>query len=129
MNNGQRIHRQLSLPRGLSAWGYLMVLLGISIVITLGLRLGPHYLNHRTVTSVVDSLKTEQVHQMEKRKIREMLTKRFKINSLYDLEPGKIIEIDRSKERTALKINYEVREHVVANADVVLVFNEEYQFR
>ncbi|MGI9327673.1 MAG: DUF4845 domain-containing protein [Pseudomonadales bacterium] len=114
---------------GLSLWGYLWILLGVAAAATLILRLGPHYLTHRTVQNIVDSLSSESVHQADKRDIREKLAKRFQINGLYDLDPKKMVEIDRTKERTKLILDYEVREHVVANADVVLKFHDEFQFQ
>ena len=114
---------------GMGFWGYVAVLLAIAVVITLGLRLGPHYMNHRTVVSIINSLSADSVHQMEKRKIRETLKKRFKINTLYDLEPADIIEIVRTKEHTKLNLSYEVREPMVYNVDAVLVFKDEFEFR
>ncbi len=115
--------------RGLSLWGYLWILLGVAAVATLVLRLGPHYLTYRTVQDIVQSLSSDGVHKADKREIREKLAKRFQINGMYDLDPKKMIEIDRTKERTKLILDYEVREHIFANADVVLNFHDEFQFQ
>ncbi len=86
-------------------------------------------MNQRTLVSIVESLNGQSIHQMEVRKVRETLKKRFKINGLYDLEPRDVIEIDRKKDATNMLLNYEVREHMFANVDVVLVFNDEFSFR
>ncbi len=115
--------------RGMGLWGYVSLLLGVSVVITLGLRLGPHYMNNNTIVSVINSLTSDPVHTMSKREIRELLLKRFKINTLYDLKPAQIIEINRTKEHTELLLNYEVREPLVHNIDAVLTFKDEFQFR
>lgn len=123
---GRTLPRQ---QRGMGFWGYVFLLLGIAAVITLALRLGPHYMNQQTVISIVESLGADSVHQIEKRKIRELLKKRFKINTLYDLDPSEIIEIERTKSLTKLTVNYEVREPMVHNVDAVLVFNNEFEFR
>lgn len=114
---------------GMGFWGYITVLVLVSVVITLALRLGPHYMNHRTVATIIGGLGTNTVHQMEKRKIRELLKKRFKINTLYDLDASEIIEIERTKVHTKLKVNYEVREPMVYNIDAILVFDDEFEFR
>lgn len=114
---------------GMGFWGYIMVLVLVAVVITLALRLGPHYMNHRTVATIIEGLGTNTVHQMEKRQIKELLKKRFKINTLYDLDASKIVEIERTKEDTKLKVNYEVREPMVYNIDAILVFNDEFEFR
>lgn len=114
---------------GMGFWGYITVLVLVSVVITLALRLGPHYMNHRTVATIIDGLGTNTVHQMEKRQIRELLKKRFKINTLYDLDASEIIDIERTKKHTKLNVNYEVREPMVYNIDAILVFNDEFEFR
>lgn len=127
-----RANSRLSLPRkqlGMGFWGYMAVLLAVAAVITLSLRLGPHYMNHQTVVSIIDSLGSDSVHQIEKRKIRDLLKKRFKINTLYDLDPSDIVEIVRTKEHTKLNVSYEVREPMVYNVDAVLMFNGEFEFR
>lgn len=114
---------------GMGFWGYITVLVMVAVVITLALRLGPHYMNHQTVATIIEGLGTNSVHQMEKRQLRELLKKRFKINTLYDLDASEIIEIDRTKKHTKLKVSYEVREPMVYNIDAVLVFNDEFEFR
>jgi len=106
-----------------------MTLLAVAVVITLGLRLGPHYMNQRTIVSVIEGLGAGSIHRMEKRTIRELLKKRFKINTLYDLDPAQIIEIDRTKKHTKLNLSYEVREPMVYNVDAVLTFKDEFEFR
>lgn len=127
-----KAHSRSSLPgkqRGMGFWGYMALLLVIAAVITLSLRLGPHYMNQQTVVSIINGLGSESVHQIEKRKIRALLKKRFKINTLYDLDPLDIIEIVRTKEHTKLNLNYERREPIVYNVDAVLTFNGEFEFR
>ncbi len=126
---GANRHYRVAHAAGMGLWGYVFLLLGVSVVITLPLRLGPHYLNNNTVVSVINSLASDPVHTMSKRENRELLLKRFKINSLYDLEPAKIIEIKRTKENTQLLLEYEVREPLIHNVDAVLTFKDEFQYR
>ena len=50
--------------RGLSKWGWLIVLvLGAGLMTTV-LRLGPHYIDYRIVGGVVERLDASQVHNM-----------------------------------------------------------------
>ncbi|MEM1432805.1 MAG: DUF4845 domain-containing protein [Pseudomonadota bacterium] len=115
--------------RGLGLWGYVGLLLGVAVVVTLVLRLAPHYMNFQTVQTVVEGLGEESPHQLSKRQINEMLVKRFKINSLYDLKPKDILEVKRGKDQTVVAVDYEVREPLVANADVILRFQREFAFK
>ena len=116
-------------PRGMSFWGYLWILFGVAVAVTLLLRLAPHYMNFRAVQTVVTSLEGESVVGMSKRQVYETLGKRFKINSLYDLKPHEVIAIERIKGGTTLRVDYEVREPLVYNADIVLSFQDEVVFK
>lgn len=124
-----RIPRYKQQQMGLGLWGYFWILLAIAAGATLALRLGPHYLTQRTIGTVIENIASEPVHTMDKRAIRELLGKRFQINGLYDLDPKKVLEIDRTKERTKLILDYEVREPIIYNVDAVLTFHEEFQFQ
>ena len=112
--------------RGASAMGVLLVLVGLVAGITLVLKLGPHYIDWRTMQSVFDNL--TGVHEMSPADIRETLAKRFQINGLRDFDLRKVVEIDAKKDNTTLSVTYERREHIVGNVDVVLSFSESYQY-
>ncbi|MEM1230437.1 MAG: DUF4845 domain-containing protein [Pseudomonadota bacterium] len=114
--------------RGLGLWGYVGILVLIGATATLGLRLGPHFLTFNAIKGILSGLSSDPVHQMDKRAIRELIEKRFKINSLYDLKVREIIRIDRTKEQTLLVLDYETRDSLLLNADVVLKFHEEFPF-
>ncbi len=114
--------------RGLGLWGYVGILILVGATATLGLRLGPHFLTHNAIKGILSGLSSDPIHQMDKRSIRELIEKRFKINSLYDLKVREIVRIDRTKEQTVLVLDYETRDNLLLNADVVLKFHEEFPF-
>ena len=115
--------------QGLSAVGAMGALLLAVALITLGLRLGPHYFDWQTMQSVFGDLPTTEIHRMSKEKIRESLSKRFRVNSLRDFDLREIVTIERQKTETTLIVNYEIREPIVANLDAVLTFSEQYQYK
>lgn len=115
--------------RGLTAIGWLLGMLALVTVITLALRLGPHYINYQTILTVMDSLPADQIRGMDNREVRDMLQKRLKINNVRDLPVRDILEFDRSKESTQLNIEYEVREHMFFNVDIVLTFSESRRYQ
>lgn len=121
--------RNLTAQRGLSAIGLLGGLALLASALTLILRLGPHYIDWQTMKSVFNSLPKAQVHSMPKDDIREALRKRFKVNSLREFDLSEILKIERQKGETTLIVEYERREPIVANVDVVLSFSERYQYR
>ncbi len=115
--------------RGLSLVGWLLIILVVGSVATLGIRLVPHYLEHRALVGIVNALPADQVHRMSQGEIREALQRRFTVNNIRDRNPGDVIRIERSRERTALVLEYEIREHLVGNIDLVISFHEQVDFQ
>jgi hypothetical protein len=120
--------RTIYSQRGLSAIGVLASIAGLAAVVTLLLRLGPHYIDWQAMKSIFNGLPAAQVHTMSKEDIRESLKKRFKVNSLRDFDLRDILTIDRQKTGTTLSVQYEKREHIVGNVDVVLSFSGQYEY-
>jgi hypothetical protein len=111
---------------GLSAMGFVFVLLVLAFAITVSLKLAPHYIDFYTMKSVLDGLSADDVRSNSK--LADTLKKRFKINNLRGFEISDIITVDRSREGTALLLNYERREHLFYNVDVVITFNKRYEY-
>lgn len=122
--------RVIRWQKGASA---IAILIGVAIlisVVTLLLRLGPHYIDWQTMKSIIEELPAQQMNTMSPDDIREALRKRFKINSLRDFDLKKIITVDRSKKAgTTLIVEYEQREHLIGNVDAVLTFREQYTYQ
>ncbi len=115
--------------RGASMVGWLVGAVALVSIITLLLRLGPHYLDFRTLQAVMDGLPADQVHEMDFRSVRELLQKRFLINNIRSKKVRDIVSFERTKKDTQVNISYEVREHIVFNIDAVLSFSESYSYQ
>ncbi|MCZ6711402.1 MAG: DUF4845 domain-containing protein [Gammaproteobacteria bacterium] len=127
-----RNHRQivdLSRPRGLSTLGIMGIVGLLAAVVVLTFRLAPHYSDFQTLSAVMDGLSGPEVHGMAKRDVYELLLKRFKINNLREFTPRDVISIDRNKLDTTVDVFYEIREPIIGNVEVILVFEETYSYR
>lgn len=113
---------------GASILGIILGLTGLVVVITLALRLGPHYIDWRTMNTVFENLHRQPIQEMSKTQIREAVAKGFRINSLRDFDLRNILTIDVEKEKTILTVSYEQREHIAMNVDIVLSFSKSYQY-
>lgn len=129
MRNLKKQTRRWSQQRGAGTIGWLAGALALVSIITLSLRLGPHYLDFRTLQAVMDSLPVDEVHEMDNRSVRALLQKRFLINNIRSVKVRDIVKFDRSKNSTEISIGYEVREHLLFNIDAVLTFNESYRYQ
>ena len=113
---------------GVSIVASLMLVAIIGMVGTLSVRLIPHYIDYGTIVTVVEELPPDKVHKMGAGELRESLKKRFLVNNIRDLDPGKILKIERKREGTSLILDYERREPLVYNVDLIMVFHREFHY-
>jgi len=120
----ERMKRQA----GISIVAVLLLVALIGAVGTLSVRLIPHYIDYGTILTLIEELPPDKVHKMSASEIRGSLHKRFLINNIRDLDPAKIIKIERKREGTTLTIDYDRREPLVYNVDLILVFHREFHY-
>ena len=129
------MHRQSFLgrfprsPAGLSALGLLLLISLVGFFVILLLRLVPHYIDFRKIDSVMDGLAAREIKLLSKSEIREILTRRYKINNIRDLKVEDIVEIERKNDEAVIEVAYEIREPILYNIDVVLSFGQTYSYR
>ena len=111
--------------RGLSKWGWLLFIGLLVMAATGALRLGPHYIDFRMVQGVLDRLPANEVHRkMSRSEITDHFKKQFRVEN-FRIPLKQMMKIDRTRDDTTITIDYEVREHLFYNVDVVLVFSEQ----
>jgi hypothetical protein len=111
----------------MTAIGWLLVLGLIAFFTLITLRLVPIYLEYSKVVSVLESLTNEPGIGIKPRsEIIRLVTKRFDINDVREVDP-KQIKVSKDKGMTRISIEYERREHLMANIDVVAHFNRQIE--
>jgi Tfp pilus assembly protein PilE len=113
---------------GLTLIGWLVIILVIGIIATLAVRLVPHYVENRTLVSIVNALPDDRVHRMPLPEINDALERRFVVNNIRDKRVRDIVTIDRRRDATALLLSYEVRERLFLNVDLVISFHREFEY-
>ena len=110
--------------RGATLITWLVIFMMIGFFIMLGLRLAPIYMQNYTVKNIIEDLQTEpMIGRKPVGEIRQMLLRRFDINGIRELGRDNV-KISRSGGTTKVEVAYETRQHIVANVDVVVTFNE-----
>ncbi|MEM7097070.1 MAG: DUF4845 domain-containing protein [Pseudomonadota bacterium] len=123
-------HRQnlSTYQTGLTKWGWMMAIVGFVFVATAAMRMIPHYMDYQVVQSVADRLPKKTVHNdMSKNEIMEHFRKQFRVEN-FTIPVKDMMTISRDQYETVVEINYEVREHLFHNIDVVLVFSDRRVF-
>ncbi len=111
--------------RGFSLTGALIWVLLIGGAATLGLKLGPYYLQFWTVRSVMDdTARNPEVAAMGRQAIIQTLEKKLYINDVRSVK-NENFSFEKTDTGRVLGVHYEVREHLVANLDVVLTFDHQ----
>jgi translation initiation factor RLI1 len=114
--------------RGMAMIQWMLLVLIVGGTATVAIRTIPHYIDFYTMVSVVEALPKNQVHVMSKQKIRDSLRKRFKINNIRDVDIAKVVGIERKRGATALTLDYEVREHLFYNIDLIMSFSKRFDY-
>ncbi|TCK17580.1 uncharacterized protein DUF4845 [Thiogranum longum] len=113
--------------RGMTAIGWLLVLGLIAFFTLITLRLVPIYLEYSKVVSVLESLANEPgIGAKPRSEIIKLVNKRFDINDVRKVSP-KLVKLSKDKGITRISIDYERREHLMANLDVVASFSKEIE--
>lgn len=122
----RRPGRLLRRQAGMSFLAWVTVLAVAAIFASVGLKTIPHYLENRTILEVIESVHKELPDSGSKKKMYELVDKRLKINNVRAYTGKDILEFKRTKEASYWILDYEVRENVVSNMDLVLAFNKEF---
>ena len=110
---------------GMSSIGLVSsIALGL-LLLTCTLKMLPAYIQNWNVQSVLDGVLTEHLERatpLTKAEIRTRINKRLNINQITALS-SKQIEIEKTAEAYTIIADYEVRESLFSNIDVVMKFD------
>lgn len=110
--------------RGVSLWGWIAILLLVIGAGVVSIRLFGPIRDHITLMNVVESVYEDpEFNQAPMRDVKLALNTRLRINDVDHLKDT--IEIYQPSGRLSFVINYEVEKPLVANAYILLKFDEQ----
>jgi len=113
--------------RGMTAIGWLIVLVLIGFFTLIALRLTPVYLDYYKVASTLDSLNDEpMITQKSVPEIRDLISRRFEVNDVSSVTP-KDVDIREANGVLHVGIDYNVRRHMLGNVDLLVHFDKQVQ--
>ncbi len=116
----------LKRQQGLSFWGWLFVLFSLGCFFAVGIQIAPLYMEHATARNIIMGLTDDVIASHSRQKIRKSIVKRMIINGAQ--LPNKAIKINIKGKNVKIILDYERRKNIVYNVDVVIVFNETFEF-
>ena len=116
----------LSRQRGISFIGVILLLAAVGFVVMTVVKLGPSYMTFLTVRSVMEDVREDPSAFADRqgRGIINSLMRRLNINEVRSLNK-KDFKMKREADGMKLSVDYEVREHLIGNVDVILVFKHD----
>jgi len=116
--------RHNSKQRGLTAISWLLVIAVAAIFVTLIIRLVPVYIDGFSVYESLESMKTEtNLKNFPVKAVKKKLLTRLNINSVYSVT-GDDIYVTKKSGKTTIEVEYEVRQNVAGNLDLVVSFQK-----
>ena len=113
--------------RGMTMWGWLMVLAIIGIFAIAALKLVPIYLEYYRIHSALTALKVEKSDGVaNKTEIRTFLGKRFNIEAINRLKP-KDVMVTAKSEVYEVRAKYDARTPFIGNLDFIITFDKKVE--
>ena len=110
--------------RGMTAIGWLIVLVLVLFFAIVLMKLVPVYIDGYKVYSSLESLEADDsAHGKSPLEIRKLLMKRLDINMVTDVGKDDI-SFSRDRNGTRVEVDYEARRQLFGNMYVVIVFNK-----
>ncbi|VAW64447.1 hypothetical protein MNBD_GAMMA11-1222 [hydrothermal vent metagenome] len=112
---------------GLTMISWMVVIGFLAVQIIMGLRIVPVYINYHAVKSVMDSLPIDpDIKGKSAKNIKKVLSKRLKIENLYDLARDKeAFKFKKIKGGYNLTAHYESRGPIMGNLEFVATFDHQ----
>lgn len=116
------------LQQGASFWEMSLYILVFLFVISIAIKLGPHYVEDANIGSALDGVREavggKNASELTNADIKSSISKFFQV-SMLPSEVQKQIEIVRNNGDIFIMLDYESRVPFMANVDIVLRFHHE----
>src|SRR5699024_10763448 len=91
------------------------------------IRLVPVYLEYSSVRTVINNVISDSnTTMLSEHQIRDTIAKRFQVNRVESLTASDL-DIKKDGVRLSIKVDYEVREPLVANVGLVVTFKRDFE--
>ena len=112
---------------GMSKLALLIIIFSLVVFGTSALKLGPHYIDFQVIQGILERLPEGATHKMSRKEIGEHFSKQFRVET-FSVEARDIVVVERTRDQTTIRLDYEIREPLFYNIDVVLTFEDSRTF-
>ena len=114
----------LSRQRGISSAGVLLIAALLGLFFTVGLKVGPLYVDHNLITGLCQGLiDNGEANSMTVTEVRDRISSTLRINNVTDFDLNSI-RMRKENGEAIITVAYEKRVPLIANLDILATFDE-----
>ncbi|MFA0809947.1 DUF4845 domain-containing protein [Microbulbifer epialgicus] len=122
---GNTIQVSFKHQRGMSYWGWLLVIAVLGFTLTCVSKMAPAYVDARYVNEALKTLsENPDLENMTAGQIKKEMGRFFLVNNVRG-KPTEALQVVRGAKGTVVSIDYELRQPLIYNVDVVMKFNKQ----
>ncbi|CAM3415288.1 DUF4845 domain-containing protein [Pseudomonas floridensis] len=112
--------------KGLSWVGWLLTLALVAFAVSTALKIVPHYLDYMEMTKIIEAVETNKGLDITTvNEFYSYVEKSMQLNSIRDIDLNKALKVTVENNAFKAHLNYEQREPLIQNIDVVIKFDKQ----
>jgi hypothetical protein len=113
--------------KGLSFIGWLVLLAILAFAASAAAKIVPHYLDYLSLKKIIESAGTDRTADITNTgELYAYVAKGMQVNNIRDLDLNKALTVTTENNRFLAHLNYEKREPLIQNIDLVVKFDHEF---
>ena len=114
----------MSRQRGISSSGVLLIAVLLGLFFTVGLKVGPLYVDHNLIAGLCqDLIDNGEANSMTVTEVRDRIFNSLRINNVSDFDLNSI-RLRKENGEATITVAYEKRVPLIANLDILATFDE-----
>lgn len=116
--------------KGLSMLSWIVVLALVAFLASTAFKMLPHYLDYMSMDKIISGVESDQAADI--RTVRDLYShvrKGMDVNNIRDLNLEEAMKVVIENNEFKVRLDYEKREPLIRNLDLVANFDKEYRLR
>jgi type II secretory pathway pseudopilin PulG len=116
--------------KGMSMLGWLVVLALVAFFASTAFKMFPHYMDFWALEKAITSLETDRASEVSTvRDFYSHVEKSMQVNGIRDIKLDDVLEVQLDGNEFLVHLQYEKREPLIENLDLVANFDKEFRIR
>jgi len=123
---------KIQAQRGASLLNKLVILILVVFLASAGFKLFPHYMDNNALKKTILAIEEDQATGAQINSIADFysyIERSMQVNGIRDLKARESMKVSQVNNDFIVQLNYEVREPLIKNIDMVVTFDQEYRVR